>query len=252
MSSQDSNDEVCKAIADLRNLKRYVTGVGTAKEYFALPFNNRTRRTWWGNYYLIPDSLKMNDGEIDGDLPFCSEWDAFYKQIKKDFPIQAFFRHTLTDWISSQWNGIDGRYRDVRDWLFPRQKWLLRDVPNHWSDKKWLSVAVLYTMIVHFIEDEDALNVVNWDSDPEHFAFKQGLIECYRWIKEGRTELLKQIDTELMEGVKSRRHLYKTIGHTIDGYNAVYGPYDQLEKQLEDTDTEMCIWIIKNRAFLWT
>ena len=251
MDPIDSKPEVEGVLADLRNPKKYV-GVNTAAEYFALPFSKRTRETWWGDYYLLPTALKMNDGELDGDLPLCSEWEAFYKQIKKDFPVQSFFRVTVANWIDSRQSRIRDRWYDLRDRLNPRQKWLLHDVPNHWSDKRTLSVTVLYTMIVHFVEDEDALNVINWDSDSEHLTFKQGLVECYKWIKAGRAELLKQIDTELMEGVKSRRHLYKTIGRNIEGYNAVYGPYDQLEKQLDDTDTEMCIWIIKNRAFLWT
>ena len=251
MNPIDSKTEVKGILADLSNPKKYVD-VNTAKEYFALPFSKRTRETWWGDYYLLPHALKMNDGELDGDPPLCSEWDTFYKQIKKDFPVQSFFRVTVDDWFDTIKRRVERRYYDTRDWLFPRQRWLLKGLPNHWQDKRSLSVDALFKMIVHFVEVEDALNVIDWDSDSEHLTFKQGLVECYRWIKFGRPELLKQIDIELMENVEWRRLLYKTIGHNIEGYNAVYGPYDQLEKQLDDTDTEMCIWIIRNRAYLWT
>lgn len=256
MDPKDINAEVVAAIVDLKTAKYLQKDVRTAADYIALPRSERERKDWlWRRAYLVPNGLVMADGELTGDLPFCSEWDRFYDYVKKEYPVQAFFRVTVSDWFDTIKRHVERRYYDTRDWLFPRQKWLLRDVPNHWSDKRSLSVTVLYTMIVHFVEEEDALNIINWESDPEHLAFKQGIVKCYKWIKTGRKELLEQIDREFTDGVKPRRKLCNVVGEgnrDINWYNTIYGPYDKLCSQLEDTDTEMCVWIIRNRAFLWT
>lgn len=254
MDPKDIEKEVESALKDLRSSRYLATEnrVGTTKDYFVLAFAKRTRKCWWGDYYLLPDSLAMNEGELTGDLPLCSEWDEFHRRIKKDFPIQAFFRITIADWFDTIQRRTGDRYRDVRNWLFPRQRWLMEGIPNHWMDKKTLSVDLLYKLVVHFVEVEDALNVINWDSDPETRTFKQGLIECYKWIKAGRPELMAQMETEMAGAAGRRQHLYKTNGHGMETYKAIYGSYDELEAHLEDMDTEMCVWIINNRQYLWT
>ena len=230
-----------------------MTKVKTTDEYTALHIEQREVPHWlWRRKYLTPYGLMMHDEELEGTRPICSEWDLFYKFIKTNYPIQYFFRETLPDAFSWVGRRISWKYYEIRDRMFPRQRWLLKKLPRHWQDKKSMSVDVLYAMIEHFIEIEDALNVINWESDPEHHTFKNGLIDCYKWIKTDRSELMEKMAKELNEGVPQRRRAYKTMGHTIDAYNVVYGPYNDMEKQLEETDTEMCIWIIKNRHFLWT
>ena len=256
MDPKNAKTEIENALADLASSKYLQKDVRTAADYIALPRAERERKDWlWRRAYLVPNGLVMADGELTGDLPFCSEWDRFYDYVKKEYPVQAFFRVTVADWFDTIKRRVERRYYDTRDWLFPRQRWLLKGLPNHWQDKRSLSVDVLFKMIVHFVEVEDALNTINWESDPEHLAFKQGVVECYKWIKIGRTELTERISKELSEGVATRRKAAKEAGvhdHNIEWYNMVYGPHDQLEAQLEDTDTEMCVWIIKNRALLWT
>jgi len=239
MDLKNAKTEYEAILADLASSKYLHKDVRTTADYIALPRAERERKDWlWRRAYLVPRGLIIGDGEGTGDLPFCSEWDRFYDYVKKEYPVQAFFRVTVSDWFDTIKRHVERRYYDTRDWLFPRQKWLLRDVPNHWS-----------------VEEEDALNIINWESDPEHLAFKQGLVKCYKWIKTDRKELLEQIDREFTDGVKPRRKLCNVVGEgnrDINWYNTIYGPYDKLCSQLEDTDTEMCVWIIRNRAFLWT
>jgi hypothetical protein len=250
------NYEIEHVRADLRDDKKYIATenqVSTSAAYFALPLDKRTRPHWlWRRSYLLPGGLAMNVDELDGSLPICSEWDEFFRRIHHDFPIQSFFRETVSRWFDFRRRSIKDRYYNIRNWMFPRQRWLYKGIPNHWQDKTSLSVDILYRMVVHFIEGEDALNVIDWESDPEHLEFRQGLVECYKWIKAGRSELMAQMENEMDVGVPSRRHLYSKETQPIATYTAIYGPYNELEVRLENTDTEMCVWIIQNRKYLWT
>ena len=53
--------------------------------------------------------------------------------------------------------GIYDRYSQIRDFIFPRNRWATKVIPNHWSDKTYLIPTFLFAAIVHFIEDEKGI-----------------------------------------------------------------------------------------------
>jgi len=216
--------------------------VQTANEYFNLHPSDREVRHWlWHKKYLMPYALKMNDGELTNDLPMFSEWRKFKSIIKKKYPIQSFFRETVYDFLHFEWYKIRERYWSVKRYIFPRHRWLTKQIPTDWQDKRTLIVDILYMMVVHYIEGEKALENVALDDTEEHIKFQQGLIDCYKWIKSGRNELQIRIDNELTTASNSK----------IRDYHERYGKFDALETQMTETDTEFCNWIVNNREFLW-
>lgn len=234
-----------------KKLDDKLRNVNTVKDYIALPRPYRETRHWWGFSYIRPYALAMADGELEGDLPLCSEWTKFDEYVKKEYPVQAFFRVTVEDILNHCRHRFRERYWSTRDWFFPQQRWLTKGAPNHWQDKKTLVVDVLYRMIVHFVEVEKAMENVVYDDTPDHIEFKQGLVECYKWIKLGRGDLLLRIEKESSEAGKLYRRIRKSKENKMKSYELAYGALNQLEKQLEETDTEMCEWIVQNRIFLW-
>lgn len=45
-------------------------------------------------------------------------------------------------------------YCDIRDWFFPRQRWLTKEIPNYWCDKVELIPLTLFKSLEHFVEVE--------------------------------------------------------------------------------------------------
>jgi len=69
-------------------MKIKTLNVGSVSEYFNL---NKAERTWLG-FYRLPESLPIES--LSGE----DGWNLFYKTIKKEFPIQWFFRHWMTSY----------------------------------------------------------------------------------------------------------------------------------------------------------
>ena len=215
----------------------------TADEYNKLPLGVREVPHWFRHKkYLMPYALKMNDGELTGELPLCNEWTKFNTSIKKNYPIQSFFRETAYDFLHFQFYKMRERYWSIKHTIFPRQRWLTKQISSDWQDKRTLIVDVLYMMVVHYIEQEKVFDNIVLDDTDEHIKFSQELIECYKWIKHGRKELEIRIDKELTSASESKK----------SEYHEKYGELNKLEAQLEETDTEFCNWIVNNRQLMWT
>ena len=222
--------------------KTPLRSVHTTAEYILLPHTDREAKHWlWHRKYLMPYGLSMVEGEFTGDLPMCSEWIKFNAWIKTQYPIQAFFRETVYDFLHFQWYKLRERYWAIKRFFFPRQRWLTKQIPNDWCDKRTLIVDILYMMVVHYIDGEKALENIVLDDTTEHLAFQQGLLECYKWIKFGRVELVAAIDKELTRASELK----------IRDYTEKYGELQKLETQLSELDTSYCNWIVDNREFLW-
>lgn len=79
--------------------------VVSVSEYFSIP---KGERTWFGLYQL-PATLPIES--FNGELG----WNFFYNEIKKEFPIQWFFRY----WIFSFENPIYNSIKRIAWKIFP-------------------------------------------------------------------------------------------------------------------------------------
>lgn len=157
------------------------------------------------------------------------------------------------------WNKLQDKYSIFCPWFwkdlkckikvifFPRNRWVMSGIPREWRDLDFIFEEVLFAGIIHYIEEEDALNSVV-------FTKKESdkLMEIYNWAKYGRKELENKISdsyppfgTDYIFGKIAQNETRKR-------YDELYGEVNRLEKLLIDTNSKHLIWLIKNRGRLWT
>lgn len=132
------------------------------------------------------------------------------------------------------------KYYSVRNFFFPRQRWLLKALPKHWTDKDEVIRLCLYQCIVHFIEDEKCFEVIDWNYTAEQQEAKKKILEIYDWIKTGRPKLERDYWNSYPEAGQRGT------------YDELYKEVNRLEALIDIMDTGYLTWIVENRRFLWT
>jgi hypothetical protein len=152
---------------------------------------------------------------------------------------------------------IKHNYYKIHDFLFPRQKWLMKNIKNSWMDKTSIIPQVLFNCIIDFIEEEKALTIIDWDIDEDGKKFRLEMIECYNWAKTERAQLDKQMWAAYPE-ITPERKLFKKLDNgnyeyipSKKTYEEEYGEVDRLEKLINETDTKWLTWLVINRDKLW-
>jgi len=221
--------ELCWWLEENNPFTRFVY-VKNAKEYMDMPHKDRTYLYFWYLDGLVNDGTRI--------LGRKSERDAIDTFLKYRFPIQYWVRENgfaLKVKLSLMWDKV--RYA-----INPRQKWLIKQIPNEWNDKVTLIRDVNFAMIVHFIEEEKCFDSTDYERSSEgHAKFAKELIECYNYIKNERPNLDKLYWSSFPDDDK----------YTGD-YLVDYADTNRLEKEIEDNDTKWLTWIVTNRNFLWT
>lgn len=216
--------------------------VRSVDDYFALP---KAKREKWG-IYLKPFGLPCDffDDNVKG-------WDAFDKEIRKQYPIQGWFRA----WLFSCDNPVyfffvrikrylsDIRYA-IKYFVKPAHPRFRKAYPRHkWHDIAHAIVFVNFAMIQDFYHEEISLGIVNWDSTPEHKAFREWLDKAIVWIEKDRPQIEKDIDNEF------NKLSFKDNTKT---YEEKYGKINELEKLIETTDTLLLKNMVEYKGFFWT
>jgi len=183
---------------------------------------------------------------------------------------------TITNsfWWRMKWYGL-------RAWFNPRQKWLIKKIPNTWCDSVELVPLCLFEILKNFVEKEEGLESIWGDryigeSCSEVYResrepVRKELEEIYEYIKNGRSLLQEELDAAYPtpldggnlfdlcdpiveeDGKTVKSYIMKPV-EAIYGmsFAEAYGEVHRLEKLIEDKDTKAMIGIIKNRAYLWT
>lgn len=185
----------------------------------------------------------------------CSCHDHSVKQINteniKPAKKRSQWRQRLWEWyhfempyIFPQW--MRESYDAIRFWLFPRNRWAVKYVPNHWSDKTELIPEFLYAAIIDFVECEHALETIVWDEKEE-----AKIKEVYHWAKYVRHEMQEQIDGAYPE--TSMEDLFNpNSDYAKKSFHDLYGEVNRLESEYQKIETEYLTWMIQNREKLCT
>ena len=221
----------CWWVEDINPFTKYVE-VASYEEYAKLPYRNRTFLLFWYHRPLFGSNTGWNARDFLGKKQDRESVDA-YLQYK--FPVQYYLREKL---YYKVWIGYD----KLRYFLNPRQKWLVKQIPNEWTDKVTLIKDINFAMVVHFIEGEKCFEYTDYVNSSEHHAkFARELMECYLYIKVRRPKL---------------EHLYWDAypedGKYTGDYLTDYGEVNRLEKELDDQDRKWLNWIVDNRKYFWT
>lgn len=211
--------------------------------YFSLPKNEREKY----GLYRVPYGLPC-DFFDDG----AKGWDAFYKEIKKHYPIQYLLRHWLWSfdnplysfynrWI--KWPIRDFYYGSKRfiDPCYPRWRKTLKR--HEYGDACHLIVESNFNLLLDFWEEEVKLGFIDWNSDEHHRKFYKELEKNIEWIKNGRQKLQIKIDEELTNASKNKKE---------KNYHKKYAKFNKLEKEMFDKVSSILTWIINNRGSIWT
>jgi hypothetical protein len=182
------------------------------------------------------------------------------------------FKHPSLLFNSFYWWDI--RYK-ISAFFNPRQKWLTKTIPNTWCDKVSLIPHLLFTCLVHYVEQEEGLND-NYDYAEElekgHVSQQyvdsvmetdRELREVYNYIKVERSQLEEQHENSYPTPTSKATDFFVkgADGHyTMRSCEDLYGfPYEEayaethrLEALIEEKDMWAMNTIIKHYQKMWT
>lgn len=123
-----------------------------------------------------------------------------------------------------------------------QQKWLTSKLKGDWIDKDKIIETTIFESLVHFVEEEKGLGVINYDWKEE--------IEKGDISKEevARIKAIENLSMCHYEYITKTRPAVKKDLENIDDWKE----YESVEKMLYDEDTAVMKSIIENRGYLWT
>lgn len=160
------------------------------------------------------------------------------RSVLEDYLENRSTKEKILDFFQSKWWRIKDIYYNIRDFLFPRQMWVLDCLPNNWRDKDEVIRLVLFECVLNYIEEEKGLEWVAWLDEKEK-GFKKKLVEIYSYIKFGREALNLQLNNS-----------YPEKGEDGD-YNVIYAEVNRIEGIIKEKDEEYLKWILENKGSLW-
>lgn len=223
--------------------------INSVDEYFSLPKSEREKF----GLYLLPFALPFTFFNADKKT---KGWKDFYSQLKKEYPIQYFFRQWLTSYenpvyafINSKiiWSAKDLKWKIVRYFnpFYPRWRKVL---PRHkYSDITELVVDSNFALICDFYYEEVKEGLVDWKSDDTHKKFHKELLSVIKWIEVDREKHINRIDKALTFAIKNPINKKGKLD-----YNQTYKTHNKLEDELKNKDTKILTWFIEQREFFWT
>lgn len=154
-------------------------------------------------------------------------------------------------------------YWPVRDFLFPRQRWLTKVIPNHWCDKPELISDVLFAILIDFVEGEGGLEnlafQVNVVKDEDN-ALEYGLDGAMDRINT-YTKAYKDLQ-EAYQWAKNKDKLYNDIWSEGVGLEDLTNPSPASNKKFEsirqkeeaykNSESKHLLSILRHREFMWT
>lgn len=148
---------------------------------------------------------------------------------------------------------VKDKYYAVRDWFFPRHRWLTKKIPRSWRDKDSIIEICLFESVKHFVDPngEDACGVLCSDSPENQKRFMEELKAMHRFITVVIPDLEKKLEAA-WDKVPHRTLNDINRGMSDAEYEAMYGEVNRLEKEIEDLKDLVCEWVVKNRQDMWT
>ena len=171
--------------------------VNDVDQYFALP---KKEREHYG-FYKVPYGLPCDFFE-DG----VKGWDAFYEEIRKEYPIQWFFRYWLWSYDNPIYKFYSCRIKwPLRDFYYGAKLFLKPCYPRwrktlkryQYGDPPYIIVESNFNLLIDFYEEEVKLDLIDWNSDDKHKLFYKELLAHIKWITEGRPLYKERMEEEL-------------------------------------------------------
>lgn len=218
--------------------------VNNIEEYFALP---KKERTWYG-FYKSPLTLPL-----EFEQNFGMGWDRFYQEIKKEFPVQWFFRH----WLFSLDNPLTfciyryviWPYRNFKNSLhnflnpcYPRWRKLLPR--TKYADPCYLITESNFAILKDFYYEEVLSSSVDWDSSEDLKTFRNDMEKHIHWLEVEKDKIDQEINKLTLEAYTGKT--------PKDKFQILFKKITDLEFKKEKTIDKILKWMITNREYFWT
>lgn len=216
--------------------------VDSVEEYFNLP---KEKREKFG-IYLKPFSLPFN--------PFDKEkcgFAQFKKKIRKEYPIQGWFREWFLSYNNPIYAFIKHRITDIKDIKYnikhffrPAHPRFRKVYPRHtWMDICEAIVKINFAMIQDFWHEEMYPDsIVDWHADQKHQEFYDWIKSAIDYIEIKRPELYAQFNKEM-----------DLVDHESEkAYDIKYAKPNKIEKEIFETDKHILKQMIDYKDMFWT
>ncbi len=141
----------------------------------------------------------------------------------------------------------------MRDWMFPRQRWLMKNIPNYWVDKDEVLRIAIFNCLVNFVERETPETYTDWTSDDKHKEAWRVIQKCYHYIIKARPELIETIEKTAHDWSQlcfADSEMWITKTQTAES-EVLFAKLHEQETLLDNLDEKTMIDIVKVRGFLW-
>jgi hypothetical protein len=223
------------------NPYKHCVMVHTVDEYKAMPLKSRELVVWYWPYplYIKPYALRAGND-------FIGEWTKFDEYVKKEYPVQYFFRDTVV-----------GFFQDIQHY-FKRIKWKVKPYlklhrkemrdkvfTREYRDLDSIIVEFCLQCVIEYVDREKCFDKIVYSSSKELETFAAQLKECHAYATKGRKEILDEME-------KAWDAVPLVMGDIAQNNMNKYAKITELEAKLEEADTQVCEWVVKNRRQLWT
>jgi hypothetical protein len=153
---------------------------------------------------------------------------------------------------------IENLYWKINEYLFPRQKWLIKKIPNSWIDKDTLWEICVIDGLKHYVEQDYGLGYEPGDyehsqNDPTYPECQKRLDKKVKKYYDLATIVLPTYEKALKVAWKKIPPFdIKDLGTRKIDYDATYGDIDRLEQKISDLKTDIMLFCIRYRESLWT
>lgn len=172
------------------------------------------------------------------------EWENWHNETKAKYPIQYFFRETVSFFFYCKYQRLERAWYKVKHFFSPKHQDIRRAIPREWADISSLIVDVNFAMILDFKKEVDQ-DTVNWASDDEHKKFIRWFSSAVNYINVERKKLLENLD-------KSYPPFPLPKEMSKLSYDELYGEVNRIDKEIDDKDTAILKQMIDYRHFFWT
>lgn len=231
----------------MKNPFKERVAVNTVDGYFAIPKNKRSLM----GLYLYPMSLRGGGSVFDSNtgntINFLCEWDKFSSMIRKEYPIQGYFRewfftvdNPVYFFIWKILDNVKALYYNLKRIIWPVAPRFRKVAPRwRYDDVCEIIREANFALIQDFWHEEVVDGFVDWNGDDHHHEFYLWIEQAIRWIEVEKPDFLKQISDE-----------YDKVHG--DSYKKNYAKIDEIEEIINKKDTEILTQMIVRRERFWT
>ena len=215
--------------------------VHTVDEYKAMPVKSRELVVWYWPcpLYIKPYALTAGDDLI-------GEWTKFDAYIKKEYPVQYFFRETVAGFFwDIQHYSKRIKWKIMPYLKHPRKEMRDKVFTREYNDLDSITVKFCLQCIIEYVDREKCFENIVYDSTEELKTFAAQLKECHTYATKGRQEILNEIE-------KAWEAVPLVVNDIAQNKMEKYAKVTDLETKLDEADTQVCEWVVKNRRQLWT